>query len=165
MAKFCRTILVMLVGVSFLWSCSLNEEHIFEAKKDFESQQWLHDSLAVFDFEITEPNLNYDIYFTLRSLSSYQYCNLYTTYKLQNADGKVLQANMQESILVDCKTGQPLGKGVGDLFDHQQLTISNYKFEKGGKYRLSFGQYMRQDTLANIVSVGTKVIVHEQEGK
>ena len=163
MAKFCRILLCILFGISFLWSCNLDDESIFVAKKDFQNQEWLYDSLAVFEFEITEPNLNYDIYFTLRSLSSYQYCNLYTTYKLQNAEGKVLRANMQESILVDCKTGQPLGKGVGDLYDHHQVSISNYKFEKGGKYRLSFGQYMRQDTLSNIVSVGAKVLVHEGE--
>ena len=152
--------LIYLFFFCFLCACNTNDDSIFEAKKNLESQQWLYDSALVFDFEITDPNLTYDIYFTLRNNLSYSYCNLYTTYKLESPDGKVLQSNMQESLLVNCTTGKPFGKGVGDLFDHEQLAISNYKFDKTGKYRLSFSQYMRQDTLKNIVSVGTKVIKH-----
>ncbi len=58
---------------------------------------------------------------------------------------------------MDPKTGKPNGSGLGDLFDHKFLIKRNYRFPKPGKYTMQIRQYMRQDPLLNILSVGITV--------
>jgi gliding motility-associated lipoprotein GldH len=59
--------------------------------------------------------------------------------------------------LFEPKTGKPLGSGLGDIFDHRQLLLDDYKFPNSGKYTISFQQYMRVDSLTNIRSMGVRI--------
>jgi gliding motility-associated lipoprotein GldH len=82
---------------------------------------------------------------------------LYVTYYLLDEQGKQLSARLQELILMDATTGKPLGDGLGDIFDHQIVSLQNYKFNKRGKYTFKIKQYMRQDPLPDIMSIGIRV--------
>jgi gliding motility-associated lipoprotein GldH len=64
---------------------------------------------------------------------------------------------LDELILMDPKTGQPRGKGLGDLYDNKVLMKRAYRFTKPGTYVLRIKQYMRQDPLPDVVSVGISV--------
>jgi gliding motility-associated lipoprotein GldH len=59
--------------------------------------------------------------------------------------------------LFDATSGKPLGDGLGDIFDHRILALSDYRFETAGTYRFKIEQYMRQDTLPMILSMGLRV--------
>ncbi|WP_254245004.1 gliding motility lipoprotein GldH [Hymenobacter sp. BRD67] len=55
------------------------------------------------------------------------------------------------------KTGEPLGAGTGDIFDHQFLALKQQHFARPGAYKLTLEQYMRQNQLPGIMAVGVRV--------
>jgi gliding motility-associated lipoprotein GldH len=56
--------------------------------------------------------------------------------------------------LFDANTGEPLGDGLGDIWDHKVLIAKGISFDKIGKYTFKLRQEMRQDSLPSILSVG-----------
>ena len=56
--------------------------------------------------------------------------------------------------LFDATTGEPFGNGLGDLWDHKILIANDIQFDKVGKYTIKLRQYMRQDPLPYLMSVG-----------
>ena len=71
--------------------------------------------------------------------------------------GKALVSTLQNMDLFDPVSGKPLGEGLGDIFDHRILALSNQQFPGKGLYRFKVQQFMRQDSLPLILSVGLRV--------
>ena len=155
MIKKYSFILGLLVCVISFSSCDRNR--VFEQNIDFEDNAWPVKNTPEFAFDITDTTATYDIYFNVRNALFYQYYNLYLRHTLTGPDGKQLSQQLHEAYLMDKKTGQPLGDGAGDIFDHQILAIKNQKFKKTGTYKLKLTQYMRKDPLPGIMAVGIKV--------
>jgi gliding motility-associated lipoprotein GldH len=62
------------------------------------------------------------------------------------------------AFLFDQHTGKPQGSsGLGDIYDQRFPVISNYKFPSPGKYKVSFEQFMRKDTLEGVLAIGLRV--------
>jgi len=133
---------------------------------DFAQNLWLADSIATFEFEITETQPKYNLYYNVRNSISYPYHNLYVQYTLEDSTGNVQSKALQNMDLFDPVTGEPLGDGLGDIFDHRILAISDHQFNNPGWYRFKVQQFMRQDSLPLILSVGLRVELAEapQEG-
>lgn len=145
-----------LTGLLFmLFAC--DEQRIYEKNIDLEGNQWYIDTIPSFSFRIDHPSRRYNIYYNIRNAVSYPYYNLYLTYYLQDSTSKQLSSHLQELTLADATTGNPLGDGAGDIFDHQIISLKNYKFERAGTYVFKVKQYMRQDPLPGIMSVGVRV--------
>jgi gliding motility-associated lipoprotein GldH len=130
---------------------------LYEENHTLENNQWYIDTVPAFTFTIEDINTPYNIYYNVRNANSYPYYNLYLTYYLMDEQGKQISARLQELTLLDPKTGKPLGDGLGDIFDHRIIALQNYKFPKPGKYTMKVKQYMRQDPLPAIMSVGIRV--------
>lgn len=141
---------VLLVG-----GCDTNA--VYKAYEDIEDGKWYIKNAPSFTFEIEDASVPYNIYYNLRNSLSYGYYNLYLTRYLRDATGKEIESRLDELILMDPKTGKPNGDGLGDLFDHKVLMKRNYRFPTPGKYTMQIRQYMRQDPLLNILSVGITV--------
>jgi gliding motility-associated lipoprotein GldH len=146
----------ILMSAGLLEACS-DPNRIFEKNVEFTQKNWFADSAATFDFEITDEKIAYNIYYNIRNTISYQYYNVYVTYYLEDAKGKVIDSQLQDIKLMDDKTGQPYGNGVGDIFEHQLLALKSYKFKQKGKYRFKIKQYMRHNPLKEIISIGIKL--------
>jgi gliding motility-associated lipoprotein GldH len=82
---------------------------------------------------------------------------LFLRYYLSDSLGKELKSQQLELLLMDAKTGKPQGKGLGDIYTHQFDLLKNYTFQKPGSYQIKLKQYMRQDPLPEINSVGIRV--------
>lgn len=146
--------LVLLV-VLLAFGC--NTKAVYSEYTDIEDGKWYIKNAPSFTFEIKDATEPYNIYYNLRNSLSYGYYNLYLTRYLRDERGKEIESRLDELILMDPKTGKPNGDGLGDLFDHKFLIKRNYRFPKPGKYTMQIRQYMRQDPLANILSVGITV--------
>ena len=144
---------MILVFAAF--SCGGNR--IFEKNVKFSDRIWHKDSAAVFNFEISDINTNYRFYFNLRNTILYPYQNIYLTYALEDTLGNVYDSDLTNINLFDSKTGKPHGSGMGDIFDHQYLVIDNYQFNNPGTYLFRIKQYMRMDSLPEIMSVGLRI--------
>ena len=145
--------LLLVIFVSF--ACGRNR--IYERNVKFSDRIWNKDSAALFDFEITDINANYKFYFNLRNTILYPYQNIYLSYSLEDTLGNVYDSDLTNINLFNSKTGKPFGNGMGDIFDHQYLVIEDYQFNNPGMYLFRIKQYMRMDSLPEIMSVGLRI--------
>ncbi|AUD05240.1 gliding motility lipoprotein GldH [Spirosoma pollinicola] len=146
---------LLLCTVLLIGGCDTNA--VYKEYTDIDDGKWYIKNAPSFTFEIADASQLYNIYYNLRNSVSYGYYNLYLTRYLRDASGKEIESRLDELILMDPKTGKPNGDGLGDLFDHKFLIKRNYRFPKPGKYTMQLKQYMRQDPLLNIMSVGITV--------
>ncbi len=164
MLKFCFSPTLLKAGLSnlflllFLFLFACDSSRIFEGYKDFNNQKWSARETVSFSFEVQEINTPYTIYYQVRNMLSYPYYNIYVTYELTDADGKVITSKMIESNLMHPQTGEPLGKSAGsDVFDNRFPLLENYRFAQAGTYQIRLRQYMRMDELPDILAVGIRV--------
>ncbi len=155
---YLRTMKYILFIVAISVICLACEmDRIYEQNHTIPNNQWYIDSIPSFTFNIDDSTAAYNIYYNVRNANSYPYYNLYLTYYLLDAEGNQLSARLQELTLLDPKTGKPLGNGLGDIFDHQIVALPKFRFPKTGTYTMKIKQYMRQDPLPDIMSVGIRV--------
>lgn len=147
-----------LVGVGLLLSLiSCDKTRVFEENNEFDSKNWYVDSVQTYRFTISDASKPYNVLINLRNSDSYPYYNLFLRYYLADSLGKELKSQQLELLLMDAKTGKPQGKGLGDIYTHQFSLLKNYTFQKRGSYQIKLKQYMRQDPLPEINSVGIRV--------
>jgi gliding motility-associated lipoprotein GldH len=148
-----------VLGLGLIWFAlaGCGSGAVFEAARDLPSYQWSKDSLMVFAFEVADVNPPYRLAYHLRNTASYGSDRFYVKYVLSGPDGKVLASEMKPTLLFDATTGEPLGRGLGDLFEHEVILLPNYKFPKPGRYSISLQQFMRDDVLSGVASVGVRL--------
>nr|WKN36910.1 gliding motility lipoprotein GldH [Tunicatimonas sp. TK19036] len=148
------TIAILFVIMSLI-GCDGNR--LYEQNVNFEKKAWAVDSLPVFRFQIENPEQPYNIYWNVRNTVAYPYRNLYLTYYLEDTLGNTIVKDLQNMELFESRTGKPYGSGLGDIFTHQILAIPNYQFDTAGMYQIRLQQYMRRDTLPEILSIGVRI--------
>ena len=148
-----KIIQIFLIGiVIFISGCSRNK--IFDRIKDLPDRSWPKEQSVDFQFKIVDTHTGYNLSYNIRNSILYKYYNLYLNCTLEDTLGNILETKLSDFNLFDPKTGKPLGDGLGDLFDHQFEFLDNYHFNNPGIYQLHIKQYMRDDTLMEIMSVG-----------
>ena len=146
---------VIFLGATSLFS-GCDSLRIMEENIDFDQGIWDVDNKPGFIFEVSDLQEKYNIYFNVRNTVNYNYHNLYITYYLLSEEGEQLASDLKEVFLFHPKTGKPYGSGLGDIFEHQFILLENQQFSKPGRYRLIIEQYMRVDSLTDILSVGVR---------
>lgn len=144
-----------ILTITFLAAC--DEGRVYEENVDFTNKKWVVDTVPSFEFEIEDPSKPYNIYWNVRNTVAYPYRNLYLTYYIEDTTGRRITTDLHNMLLFEPKTGKPYGSGLGDIFSHQFMALPDYKFDQAGVYRVRLEQYMRTDTLPEIVSVGMRV--------
>ena len=152
-----RLILRLWPVLCLLLLASCDPNQVFEKNKDFDNYTWTVQEKPAFEFEIQDTTQRYAISFNVRNASMYGYYNLYVKHQLFGPDGKPLSALLHQMILMDPQTGEPRGKGTGDIYDHQFVALRNQQFRQPGTYKIVLEQYMRQDQLPGIMAIGIRV--------
>ncbi len=153
--KFSSLNMHLLVLIALASGCDSNS--VYKDHKDIEDGQWYVKNEPSFTFEITDTTQTYNVYYLVRNSIAYPYYNLYVKRFLLNDKNKIVNEALNELILMDEKSGKPLGDGLGDLFDHKIMALKSYRFPRRGKYTFKVRQYMRQDPLPEILSMGVSV--------
>ena len=149
--------LVCWAAALLLLLTSCDPARVYEQNVDLPEGNWAIDNAPVFEFEIADTTQLYTVSVNLRYNLEYDFYNLYLQHELTGPGGKKLSGKLHEILLMDAKTGKPLGKGSSDTFDLQQPLLENVSFPEAGKYKLKITQYMRRDPLPNIQAVGIRV--------
>ncbi|WKN30963.1 gliding motility lipoprotein GldH [Porifericola rhodea] len=148
--------------IIFVFSCLLSlaacdDQRVYEENYDFADKVWHVDSVPSFRFEISEPNQQYNIYWNVRNASNYPFRNLYVTYFLEDTLGRTISTDLHNMLLFDPKTGKPYGSGMGDIFSHQIMALPEFEFDSAGTYQIRLEQFMRTDSLKEVLSIGVRV--------
>jgi gliding motility-associated lipoprotein GldH len=147
----------VLAVVFFTFLISCDDSRVFEENLDIENKIWIADSAKRFQFSVKDTDKRYNLYFNLRNTVSYPYENIYVTYTLRDTLNNQLKKELINFNLFDPKTGKPFGSGLGDVFDHQLPILNNYKFDHSGPFVFQLQQYMRMDSLPEVISAGLRV--------
>ena len=150
-------LIIFSFAISVLILCGCDSQRVFEQNINIENRKWPKDDIKHFEFEITDIAQPYNIYYNIRNSVAFPFHNLFLTYSLEDSTGNKLISELQNMSLFDEKTGEPLGQGLGDIFDLQVLSVESYTFDQTGKYTFSVQQFMRRDTLPEILSIGIRV--------
>lgn len=154
-----------IILVASLISCSGNKNRIYETHQTIEKGIWEREDIKSFNIEIEDISTHYNFYYTIRNTIEYPYYNLYLRYELLSEEGDTIASKLQHMNLFDEKTGEPLGNkkffsggSMGDLFDHQILSLSNVKVPKTGSYTFKVKQYMRDGrSIPGLFAIGCRV--------
>ncbi len=147
-------LLVVIFSISLI---SCNKNRIFEKNEKMKNRIWEMEKTVSFEFPIDDIHYSFDFYLNLRNSILYPYQNIYLNYSLMDTLGNIYKTDLVNVRLFDSKTGEPLGSGLGDIFDHQYQLIDNYKFNNPGVYQFKINHYMRPDSLLEIMSVGIRI--------
>jgi gliding motility-associated lipoprotein GldH len=154
--------LLALATALTLSACDPNR--VYEENTDLKSPTgdayvWDVQQRPSFTFPIADTAARYQVYFNVRNASAYGFYNLYLKHTLTGPDGRVVGTPLlHQMVLLNPKTGEPLGAGAGDIFDHQFLALRHVHFARPGNYKLTLEQYMRQNQLPGIMSLGVRVV-------
>lgn len=151
-----KVVLGLLAGLWMLLA-GCDQSAVYKGVDDLEDGKWYVNKPLEFKFSIDDTSARYTIYYNIRNSVSYPYYNLYIRRVLLDSAGNTLQSRLDQMILLDPKTGKPYGDGLGDLFDHRISMGRNYSFPHTGPYTIQLRQYMRQNPLPEIYSVGVTV--------
>lgn len=150
-------LVLFLVGLVFMLS-SCDSNRVYEDNIEFKDRTWKTTTPAELEFEVSDTAQSYNLYLDVRNSLDYPYARLFVNYHLVDPNGTVVKKEMLTENLFDIKTGEPNGRsGLGDVYDHKFDFLTNYSFEKTGKHKIRFEQFMRQDTLQGILAVGLRV--------
>ena len=153
--------LAVLASTALLAACDPNR--IYEENVELKSPSgspyvWDVQQRPAFTFNIADTTARYDVYFNVRNASGYSFYNLYIKHTLTGPTGRLVGVPLlHQLVLMDPKTGEPLGSGAGDIFDHEFLALRRIHFPRPGAYKLTLEQYMRQNQLPGIMDVGIRV--------
>lgn len=151
-----KIILLALLAISAI-AISCSDEVVIDEYHDLPTGLWHIDSLATFEFYVEDTTVDYSISYDVRYAAQYPYYNLYVTYYLEDSMKNPQSSKLQNLQLFDKKTGEPLGDGMGDLFDRSILIDEKHRFKVAGKHYFQIKQFMRMDELPGVLSFGLKI--------
>ena len=147
-----RTLVLIGTIVMFI---SCDNSIVFEEYKSFEDQKWNADSIALFNYFITDTTSKNTIKIKLRHTVDYEFQNLFLFIKAEKIDTVEIQLANKE--------GRWLGKGVGDIRTVEFVYKNKKVFSKKADFiveieqAMRYGDFERIQQLKNIKSIGFSI--------
>ena len=144
-------LLFTLIALFFFSAC--NENRIFkEYQSDFAKNRWSKDNQLVFKPEITDTDLSYNIYVSLRHVYGFQIKNVKFTAEIESPSGEKTSQKTVMQIIDD--NAEYLSDCAGDYCDIDALIFDNYTFKEKGIYTVRLSQSAIIDPLLNVLKAG-----------
>ena len=153
MIKGTNRYLLLFTAVVFLMSCGRNV--VFTDSLAMQGKTWRLRDIPVFNIPIKDTLNSNNIYFIIRTGSSYPYRNIYLFVTTTAPDGKSLTDTLQYD-LADEK-GNWYGKGFGDIHELKLPYKSNVFFPVSGEYEINIQHGMRIEDLKGVYDFGLRV--------
>lgn len=142
----------LLCVVLLLVFAGCNHRTIFTDSVPISGQQWALENETVFSPEIKDTSVTSNIYFTIRTGSSYPYRNIYLFVSTTSPAGKTITDTLQY-FLADEK-GKWHGKGIGDVHELKLPFKTNVYFPVAGIYSFKIRHGMRSENLKGVYDIG-----------
>jgi gliding motility-associated lipoprotein GldH len=147
-----KYIFLLLTSVC-LASCVKNA--VFTDSEAMKGRIWSLDNIPVFKIPVRDTLNSNNIFFIIRTGSSYPYRNIYLFVTTTAPGGKSITDTLQYE-LADEK-GNWYGKGFGDIHELKLPYKSNVFFPVSGTYLINIQHGMRTENLKGVYDVGLSV--------
>lgn len=144
-------LLILLFAISFLVGCVGN---ITDVNVEIPDRKWTYRNHVKASFEIKDYKKAYNVFFKLRHTADYRYSNIFILAHFK-IDKATITKRYQFKLAKD--DGEWLGSGSGNLFTYSFPLLTNYHFEKNGKFEIDIEQNMRNNPLQEISDAGILV--------
>ncbi|HLR38573.1 MAG TPA: gliding motility lipoprotein GldH [Chitinophagaceae bacterium] len=128
---------------------------VFQKEASVPNFEWTYKYQPSFSFQIKDTSALYDLFITIRHTNRYPYNNLWLLIHSAYQGAKPTEKRV-ELPLTD-ETGQWLGAGMDDIYQHRIPIQQNAKFDSMGTYHITLEQNMRINPLPNVMAVGLRV--------
>ncbi len=145
--------LLIIPAIALLISCGKNV--VFTDTADMKSRTWELAHIPVFKIPVKDTLSGNNIFFTIRTSSSYPYRNIYLFVTTTSPKGKSITDTLQYDIADD--KGKRLGKGFGDIHELLLPYKSNVFFPVAGNYLIAVQHGMRIESLKGVYDFGIRV--------
>ncbi|MFN8240092.1 MAG: gliding motility lipoprotein GldH [Bacteroidales bacterium] len=140
-----------LILIAMLTS-SCGRNIVFSDASEMKGEKWKLDNVVRFEAEIEDTISSNNIFFTVRTGTSYPYRNIWLFVSTTAPSGKTATDTLQ-FMLADEK-GNRYGKGFGDIRELRLPFRSVVYFPEKGKYQFSIMQGMRNEELDGVYDFG-----------
>jgi gliding motility-associated lipoprotein GldH len=151
--RFTYFLLLGTVTAFLVFSCDPNR--VYEKNIRIPDGIWDRNNIVNFEVVVEDTISPHNLYINVRNTSMYPVSNLYLFVTTIAPSSHSIKDTVQ-IILADEK-GKWLGKGLGDIWDNQQLYKENVRFAQKGKYVFEYEQAMRLEKLPYIIDVGLRI--------
>ena len=151
---------LILILTSLLLSCSCNSNVVYTDSRVMPEKTWRLMDIPAFKIPVSDTVNSNNVFFTIRTGSSYPFRNIYLFVTAISPDGKSITDTLQYN-LADEK-GNWYGKGFGDIHELNLPYKSNVYFPMKGTYRFKIQHGMRIEDIKGVYDFGVRI---EKTGK
>ena len=149
-----KKILLIIISVLILF-CSCSRNTMYTDNISFPSEVWTLDNVAEFNSEIIDTASISNIYFTIRTGTSYPFRNIWLFINTTSPEGRSLTDTLQY-FLADEK-GSWYGKGFGDIHELSLPFKTGIYFPEKGIYSFRIRHGMRIENLKGVYDFGLRI--------
>lgn len=142
-------LLALALGL-VLQSCG--GSRVFEEHHKLDDYTWKRFDNIVFEAEIEDNSASYDIYIAIRHITQYPFKNLMITTIMKTPSGE--ERYLEYDLKIRDDDGNPLGDGMGDLWDISIPLRKNFRFREAGTLVIEFENRMPRPTTPGIMEIG-----------
>jgi gliding motility-associated lipoprotein GldH len=143
----------ILSSLIMLLSC--NSNIVYTDFTVMPEKTWRLMNIPVFKIPVTDSLTSNNIFFTIRTASSYPFRNIYLFITTISPNGKSITDTLQYN-LADEK-GKRYGRGLGDILELNLPYKSNVYFPLKGIYQFKIQHGMRTEDLKGVYDFGLRV--------
>ena len=147
--------LLSLILISALLMISCNSNIVYTDSFSMEENVWQLTSIPVYNVAVADTVSANDIFFSVRTGSSYPFRNIFLFVTTTSPDGKSITDTLEYQ-LADEK-GRWLGKGLGDINELRLPYKTNVSFPVTGTYQIRVQHGMRVEDLKGVYDFGLRV--------
>ena len=146
---------LLIIFTSLLLLVSCTSKVVYTDSQTMPGKTWALMNTPTFRMPVTDTINSNNVYFTIRTGSSYPFRNIYLFVTTTSPNGKVITDTLQYN-LADEK-GKWYGKGLGDIHELNLPYKSNVFFPVKGIYQFKFQHGMRVENLNGVYDLGVRV--------
>jgi gliding motility-associated lipoprotein GldH len=145
----------VLILTSLVLLSSCNSNVVFTDSLEMPGRTWKLLDIPAFKIPVTDTLNSNNVFFTIRTGSSYPFRNIYLFVTTTSPDGKNITDTLQYN-LADEK-GKWYGKGFGDIHELNLPYKTNVYFPFKGSYQFKIQHGMRVEDLKGVYDFGLRI--------
>ncbi|MGN5955635.1 gliding motility lipoprotein GldH [Sphingobacterium lactis] len=149
-----RMLILFAICILFLGSCQ--EGAFFERNTVIPNLSWDYDFKPVYEINVQDKNVQYDVFVNMRHTAYYPYSNIY--FFLHEKGPGIGEKTTRYEFNLAQPDGRWIGRSAGNLYEQTKLLKEGLSFPDTGKYVFTLEQNMTENPLRGINDVGIKII-------